>query len=59
MREVIENEIYIDEEPTGEYVCDECGNIVNDLREWGNRKVCSECEEMLDIELEELQQPNW
>lgn len=56
---IINNRIYIDGKETNDYVCDECGNMVSDLREWGSKQVCSECEEVLDIELEELQERNW
>ena len=57
--DVRNNRVYINGNATNDYVCDECGHIVSNLREWGSKQVCSECEEMLDIELEELQEPNW
>ncbi len=47
-REYINNRLYINGQPTNEYLCDECKCHVSSLREWNDKQVCSECEEELD-----------
>jgi hypothetical protein len=58
-REVINNRIYIDGKATDQYVCDECGFLVSDLREYGTRQVCSDCEDALEYEKEKLEELNY
>jgi len=40
--------VYYNNEPTNQYKCDSCGDYVLNLREVGDKQVCSDCENNLD-----------